>query len=147
MTKLEILKANYKNSTITPDQENPELFTLDKGLKNEMIFRVLTGTESFNAAKREIKASLSFFEPCVLAAYCENTNLPENLFKELSEAFDAGHLPSLSLLLFAILEKSPFGFQGFATTMIYRHGAGYFLGSFENREIPLGKDFFAYRID
>jgi hypothetical protein len=147
MTKLEILKANYKNSTIEPDKENPELYYLDKGTKNALLFRVLTGEESYKEVQREIKAGLSFFEPEVLSAYMDNKNFKEDLFIELRQAFDDGHLSSLSALLYGILEKCPFGFRGFINTMISRYGSGYFLGSFENREIALGGGFFAYRID
>ena len=97
-------------------------------------YRVLDEDERWEALEDEIKETCSYFVHSFLS---KQTGLPEVVFNSLVDYNKAVH---------AIIEKCcDGGFEKFCRRAAEADGYGHFLATYDNKEIELTDDLFAYR--
>ena len=104
-------------------------------------YMVLTEHERYKKAKEYIQETLWAFIPSFLA---EETGLPEEVFRALSEKCESGNDAIL-----ALVEKTC-GLSTFVESAIKADGYGHFLASYDGKEGKVtveGEDYFIYRIN
>jgi hypothetical protein len=104
-------------------------------------YMVLNEHERYKKAKEYIRETLWAFIPSFLA---EETGLPEEVFRALSEKCESGNGAIL-----ALVEKTC-GLDTFVESAIKADGYGHFLASYDGKEGKVtveGEDYFIYRIN
>ena len=104
-------------------------------------YMVLNEHERNEKAKEYIQETLWAFIPSFLA---EETGLPEEIFRALSEKCESGNDAIL-----ALVEKTC-GLDAFVKAAVEADGYGHFLASYDGKEGKVtveGEDYFIYRIN
>jgi hypothetical protein len=104
-------------------------------------YMVLSEQERNEKVKEYIQETLWAFIPSFLA---EETGLPEEVFRALSEKYESGNDAIL-----ALVEKTC-GLDAFVKAAVEADGYGHFLASYDGKEGKVtveGEDYFIYRIN
>ena len=104
-------------------------------------YLVLTEQERNEKVKEYIQDTLWAFIPSFLA---EETGLPEEVFRALSEQCESGNDAILALI------EETCGLDAFVEAAVEADGYGHFLSSYDGEEEVVsveGKDYFIYRIN
>lgn len=141
--KLNAMKQIFKNVEGTADPEN---FFTDRGTQEEKLFRVLTTEEVFRACESEILGNLAFLDPKYISGFCQCPNIIPAL-EEISDPYVKGEIPKFNEILISLLDRVEGDKEKFVASMIKIHGAGYFLGAFSEKPIPLPYGLQAFKIN
>ena len=140
MRKLALM--NYLGVTEKEIREGHDPQTLKVWDKEHMVWReymVLNEHERYKNAKEYIQETLWAFIPSFLA---EETGLPEEVFRALSEKYESGNDAIL-----ALVEKTC-GLDAFVKAAVEADGYGHFLAFYDGEEEKVtveGEDYFIYR--
>jgi len=135
---------NYLGVTGKEIREGHDPQTLEVWDKEHMVWReymVLNEHERGEKVKEDIRETLWAFIPSFLA---EETGLPEEVFRALSEKCESGNDAIL-----ALVEKTC-GLDAFVKAAVEADGYGHFLASYDGEEEKVtveGEDYFIYRIN
>ena len=140
MRKLALM--NYLGVTEKEIREGHDPQTLKVWDKEHMVWReymVLNEHERYKNAKEYIQETLWAFIPSFLA---EETGLPKEVFRALSEKYESGNDAIL-----ALVEKTC-GLDAFVKAAVEADGYGHFLAFYDGEEEKVaveGEDYFIYR--